>query len=1072
MMKPRLLLGTITFLLVLISPLARGQFTEGLLGYWPLDGDVLDASDTGAHGTFVPGSGDPTERYAPAQFGDGINLNDFAGGSFDQYISIDQVAEGTFDFTGESMTVSLWASTPFLSIDNQTIVAKGTGSSWRLARDGATSAAGFFGGLGSSAKSDPLSQFIDDTLMHHLVGVVEAGVGVRLYLDGQLVGSVNGDAQIGDSEDFLAIGANPGSSGDNFRTWEGVIDDVAIWNRALSAGEVATLYNNGNGVSVGEALNPADTDEDGIPDFYENTNGLDPNVDDTAGDLDGDGLSNLEEFQGGTSPQNADTDEDGLTDGAEVNEHSTDPVTADSDGDGLSDGEEVTGALNPFLEAALRDPFEAGVDPAGDPTNPNDEDSDDDGFDDQVEIEFNSNPNDPDSAPSSWQIGLKGYWPLDKASYDAAGDDMFPDASGRGFPGQLAGTSTTPLWFGSPFYPAVVRLDGFDQRIEIQGEPDEFANAGGNLTVSAWFVTPAWGKSWQAVVAKGEGNNWRVHRNGGSTNMAFAGGRGDITGGPAVADFRWHHVVAQTEFGAGTQLWVDGERVAQGGGSNLSANGQSMMIGGNPDTAGDNFRTLFGAIAEVAVWDRILTPVEIKTIFSSFDNVSGTGGATIAALIENLDSDGDGMGDIYEDNNGLDRDVDDAAGDLDGDGLTNLEEAKLGSAADDADTDDDGLNDKEEVDLGTDPFKEDTDGDRLSDGDEVTGRLNPFLDGVLRDPFDPDTDPPGDPTDPLDPNDPPAPPLAAVLLGHWTFNEGEELIDRRGNWGDVTLSGNATVQDGELDVNGSGTNATGFAYTVGAYTGPEIRSKTLVSWFRMESLAVRAGSVITIDKLSADQFDGIIFAERQPNQWMNGSSHFRRTQDFAPGHAETGTDEMVMVAITYEELDGGQVKITGYRNGEKLGEYMSGEFRTWPANDAEIIFGKRHGTMPGGPGGLDARINEARIYGQAATALQIQELFEQGPVVPGGDETPLVLTSIEHDEEANEVTIEWVSKPGAQYALEWSLDLGGEDELWITDADGANYPEGGAVGELTSFTFKNVAPGRRFFRVVELEPDP
>ena len=58
--------------------------------------------------------------------------------------------------------------------------------------------------------------------------------------------------------------------------------------------------------------------------------------------------------------------------------------------------------------------------------------------------------------------------------------------------------------------------------------------------------------------------------------------------------------------------------------------------------------------------------------------------------------------------------------DNDGDGLTNEEEATLGTDPDDDDTDDDGLSDGDEVNTHeTDPLVADTDGDGLSDGNEV-----------------------------------------------------------------------------------------------------------------------------------------------------------------------------------------------------------------------------------------------------------------------------------------------------------------------------------------------------------------
>ena len=58
-------------------------------------------------------------------------------------------------------------------------------------------------------------------------------------------------------------------------------------------------------------------------------------------DPDGDGLPTTQEGPIGTNPNDPDTDDDGLSDGAEVNTHHTDPLNPDTDGDGLKDGAEV-----------------------------------------------------------------------------------------------------------------------------------------------------------------------------------------------------------------------------------------------------------------------------------------------------------------------------------------------------------------------------------------------------------------------------------------------------------------------------------------------------------------------------------------------------------------------------------------------------------------------------------------------------------------------------------------------------------------------------------------------------------
>ena len=49
-------------------------------------------------------------------------------------------------------------------------------------------------------------------------------------------------------------------------------------------------------------------------------------------------------------------------------------------------------------------------------------------------------------------------------------------------------------------------------------------------------------------------------------------------------------------------------------------------------------------------------------------------------------------------------------------------------------------------------------------------------------------------------------------------------------------------------------------------------------------------------------FDAIVYAERQPFQWMAGSSHFRRTQDAQPGFTENGNGEkLIQLAISYKD---------------------------------------------------------------------------------------------------------------------------------------------------------------------------
>ena len=107
----------------------------------------------------------------------------------------------------------------------------------------------------------------------------------------------------------------------------------------------------------------------------------------------------------------------------------------------------------------------------------------------------------------------------------------------------------------------------------------------------------------------------------------------------------------------------------------------------------------------------------------------------------------------------------------------------------DIDSDGDGLTDREEAALGTDPFNPDTDGDGLGDGDEVRGtyaRLGgddayPYS-GAPSDPLNPDTDMDGLKdgaevlayrTDPLDPDTD----KGGVSDGHEVIEDGTDPLD-------------------------------------------------------------------------------------------------------------------------------------------------------------------------------------------------------------------------------------------------------------------------------------------------------
>ena len=217
------------------------------------------------------------------------------------------------------------------------------------------------------------------------------------------------------------------------------------------------------------------------------------------------------------------------------------------------------------------------------------------------------------------------------------------------------------------------------------------------------------------------------------------------------------------------------------------------------------------------------------------------------------------------------------------------------------------------------------------------------------------------------------------LVGWWLFNDESE---ETGNWEDMELVG-ATFADGQLVLD-SGK----WAHSL-KYSGPDITELTLVAWVSLDNFDARNGSALTLDRTDADQFCGIVYAERNARQWMPGSSFFRRTEHFPDIVNEDKTGEMVRMVITYKDI-GNRYEVTGYRNDKSLGSFNVNkdgakmDLKTWTSANAEAIWGTRHTGGANNKGThhfLVAHLEETRIYNVALTEKEVQSLEVGGLAV-------------------------------------------------------------------------------------------
>lgn len=224
---------------------------EGLVAYWKLDEKratdvVIDSSQRGHSGIAVNGPV-PSTSLPPVGFADSSSRT-FDGAT--QYVVIGNTDE--MDFEGE-ITMAAWVNIAAVTDGCQVIVAHGfcfdPPAEVALRLGSATC------GLGGAPHSwevgtwqggNHLAQAplydLDFKTWIHMAGVYD-GHTWHLYRNGEEIASQDSDLGAIHVESDWGIGAKPPSVPPYAeRFFDGSIDDVRIYRRALSATEVAELY--------------------------------------------------------------------------------------------------------------------------------------------------------------------------------------------------------------------------------------------------------------------------------------------------------------------------------------------------------------------------------------------------------------------------------------------------------------------------------------------------------------------------------------------------------------------------------------------------------------------------------------------------------------------------------------------------------------------------------------------------------------------------------------------------------------------------------------------------------------
>src|SRR3989344_5196869 len=230
------------YILTLPKQASAAVSNLGLVGYWSFnEGTGSYAGDSSGNrnqGTLTNGPTWVDGKRGKALNFDGVN----------DYV----IASSTSLNNLPAMTVSAWMfprSSGEGTVGNIVTKSQGAGvNGWRIYQDGTQirMIVDYDGGSDLSRLGGTGSETLNQ--WQHIVFTWDGSsisTNIKIYRDGKEVSGTSGNNgtgnRISDSSNSLIIGNDDGQT----RTFNGLIDDVRVYNRALSAAEIQTLYKSG-----------------------------------------------------------------------------------------------------------------------------------------------------------------------------------------------------------------------------------------------------------------------------------------------------------------------------------------------------------------------------------------------------------------------------------------------------------------------------------------------------------------------------------------------------------------------------------------------------------------------------------------------------------------------------------------------------------------------------------------------------------------------------------------------------------------------------------------------------------
>jgi hypothetical protein len=230
---------------------ALAALKSGLQVYYPFNGNASDASGNGFNGT-ITGVTPGNDR-----FGNSNSAMYFSGVNGTKILTTYKGITGT-----ASRTISLWAKTSTKFVNHTSLLSYGGDPNngqkdYGILMSNLGSTNPYIGVMSNNPGGYVGNTFnnIYDGAWHHYTFVYDSNLGglfstIKIYIDGTLVSNnvTYGSPSVNTTSNLpLVLGqftSYDGAGAGDYRSYQGFLDDVGIWNRVLSASEVQLLYTN------------------------------------------------------------------------------------------------------------------------------------------------------------------------------------------------------------------------------------------------------------------------------------------------------------------------------------------------------------------------------------------------------------------------------------------------------------------------------------------------------------------------------------------------------------------------------------------------------------------------------------------------------------------------------------------------------------------------------------------------------------------------------------------------------------------------------------------------------------